>query len=281
MLDDLKQRLITAIWSAPLVLAAIWFGGVWFFVFLALIGFIFIWEWGRLIDKDNSPLLSLLYIACLGALLFLLWQDFRLDEKSLLTLGIGVVGVLLMALVSSRARKATMFASLGVIYLLLPLLLLADLRSDDVWGAFALLAFLALVWTSDSGCYIVGRLWGGKKLAPSISENKTWSGFFGGIGSCLILATILVYLAHLSWVFLLWALIISLATQLGDLVESYIKRLYGVKDVSGLLPGHGGLLDRADGLIFALFIFYGVIGFLNWLALFAPALSAAEIFLGR
>lgn len=125
------------------------------------------------------------------------------------------------------------------------------LRSDDLVGLIDVLFLLVVVWASDIGAYIAGRLVGGPKLAPSISPGKTWSGAVGGT-----LAAMLVGLAVARWAApgpashaLLVAAGLSVASQLGDLLESACKRHFGVKDSSRLIPGHGGVFDRLDGVL--------------------------------
>jgi phosphatidate cytidylyltransferase len=132
---------------------------------------------------------------------------------------------------------------------------LAAIRGDTAHGFAAMLFIFAVVWATDILAYFVGRAIGGPKLAPPISPGKTWSGAIGGAISAVVAGT----LAHMVFFPLngLWvpaiALVLSVFSQIGDLFESFIKRRFGVKDSSRLIPGHGGVMDRVDGLVFACF----------------------------
>jgi phosphatidate cytidylyltransferase len=127
------------------------------------------------------------------------------------------------------------------------------LRNDSPYGLVAVVWLFAVVWAGDTGAYFAGRAIGGPKLAPAVSPNKTWSGAIGGAVAG-VGAGMLVLLAagfQLRPMHILVAFVVSAAAQAGDLVESAIKRQFGVKDASRLIPGHGGLMDRVDGLLFA------------------------------
>ena len=110
------------------------------------------------------------------------------------------------------------------------------------------------MWATDIGAYLVGRTFGGPKLAPAISPNKTWSGAIGGLACGVggaLLAARLLDVGFSPVTILIAAAIVSIASQLGDLFESWWKRVFGVKDSGGLIPGHGGILDRIDGVLLA------------------------------
>jgi len=141
----------------------------------------------------------------------------------------------------------------GWLYLLLGAWSLSWLRSDPVAGLIDVLFLLIVVWSSDIGAYLFGRLLGGPKLAPAISPGKTWSGALGGLVCAMAIGLLVTRLAApgpLSHA-LLVAAALSIASQLGDLLESALKRHFGVKDSSRLIPGHGGVFDRLDGVLAA------------------------------
>jgi phosphatidate cytidylyltransferase len=141
----------------------------------------------------------------------------------------------------------------GLTYAALPASALVWLRGDPSLGAIAVLYLFAVAWTTDTASYAGGRLIGGSKLAPRISPNKTWSGFIvGALTPALVGYAFAEALKETSAVKLsLVSVVLALACQMGDLIESAVKRRFGAKDASQLIPGHGGLLDRIDGLLLA------------------------------
>jgi phosphatidate cytidylyltransferase len=141
----------------------------------------------------------------------------------------------------------------GALYIGIPCWALLSLRADPVAGRDTLFWLLAVVWAADTGAYTFGRLIGGPKLAPVISPNKTWAGLAGGIGMAAIVGVGAALLLDQAAVLTLAGLsaLIGAVSQGGDLVESWVKRHFGVKDTGSIIPGHGGLLDRVDGLLTA------------------------------
>jgi len=130
---------------------------------------------------------------------------------------------------------------------------LLTLRPDPAFGLAAVLFVLAVVWATDIGAYAAGRTLGGPKLWPAVSPKKTWSGFVGGLIAALIAGIVVALIAGArpGLTIAILSVALSLASQAGDLFESALKRRFGVKDASHLIPGHGGLMDRVDGLTFA------------------------------
>lgn len=172
---------------------------------------------------------------------------------------IGLVGMIMaqewLAMVRSCAenRNRGLWYLLGVPYVIFPLVAIILLRQDIFHGLTAIIFLFACVWTADTLAYAAGRTFGGPKLWPSISPNKTWSGFFGAVFGGLLAAVLVFYFAGLNNLFaaaMLGAAIGGLE-QGGDLFESSVKRKFGVKDSGTIIPGHGGVLDRVDGLIAA------------------------------
>jgi phosphatidate cytidylyltransferase len=145
------------------------------------------------------------------------------------------------------------WAASGVIYAALLGTALVALRGDASFGLKALLFVLAVVWATDTAAYFVGRAIGGPKLWPAVSPGKTWSGAVGGalVGSAVGVATAIAAGAPATVALAGIALGLSVVSQLGDLFESAVKRRFGVKDASHLIPGHGGIMDRVDALAFA------------------------------
>ena len=274
-MGELARRILTASLLLPPVLAAIWFGGVWFLVLLAVVGVALTWEWSQLFGAPPPPppLLASLHIAALIGVGVFLFDDFFFEPQSLIIIGLSCIGSLMIAWLTDRDKGLAFF---GPIYLITPLVLIADLRADESLGALAVLVFLSLVWASDIGAYFFGRLIGGPRLFPKVSANKTWAGAFGGLLASMLAGSVAgIFIGVSEGVVLsLWGGVISIATQTGDFLESAIKRRYNLKDMGSLLPGHGGFLDRVDGLIVAIFVFYILVFAQGW-----PESSAAEIFL--
>ena len=252
---DLWVRLASAAVLGPLALAAIWFGSPWFSLLVGVASAILAWEWVHLCGLRLRALpgaavgVSLLAASVCAGLS--LWPG------ALFALFIGtVLGWLLaerVALTGSQQRAAVWLAA-GVVYIGLAAVGLGWLRADDRAGRANVLFIVLVVWATDIGAYLVGRLVGGPRLAPRISPNKTWSGAAGGLAAALLVGVASAWLlAGLAapWHAAAVALTMSGVAQGGDLFESWMKRRFMVKDSSRLIPGHGGLLDRADGLIAA------------------------------
>jgi len=147
----------------------------------------------------------------------------------------------------------TMWLLGGLFYITVPCGALIYLRSDPATGMETLLWLLAVVWATDTAAYSAGRLIGGTKLSPILSPNKTWSGLLGGLGSAGVVGALTAVILEKDGVMVLamWSAAISLISQAGDLAESWVKRHFRVKDTSAIIPGHGGLFDRVDGLLAA------------------------------
>jgi len=238
---DLGPRLVSGIVLAVLGLGVIWAGGVWLTLAGALIAAIMVWELARLC---GAPL-PLAYGACAGicALGVLLLPD-----------GHGLPLLLLPAFAAVRVAPGfrTIFAIFAAV-MMLAVYGLVHVRDDFGAGWMAWLILVVIV--TDVAGYFAGRLIGGPKFWPRVSPKKTWSGTAGGwIGAALVGA-------GAWWVWgtgselISLSVVLSMASQLGDVAESALKRRAGVKDSSNLLPGHGGLFDRFDGLLGAVVLF--------------------------
>jgi phosphatidate cytidylyltransferase len=177
------------------------------------------------------------------------------------TVFLGALGAALLVFLYGRLAGEGGWLWLAVAYAAIPAAALAFLRDGDAAGLWAILFLFAVVWATDILAYFVGRAVGGPKLAPSISPGKTWSGAIGGAAAGT-LAGIGVAAAAASpaspWLIGLAALLLSVLSQMGDLFESGLKRRFGVKDSGWLIPGHGGVMDRVDGLVAAAIALYVV-----------------------
>jgi phosphatidate cytidylyltransferase len=226
----------------PPVLAVIYVGG-WAYVLMVVLAMaILAWEWARLLDAaPPAPAGVVLLVGLVAATV--------LDAVAGPLVGGALVaaGAACVWLVSRRRWLAA-----GMLYFGLPGLALLWLREHPD-GRLLVFWVFAIVWASDIGAYLVGSTVGGPKLAPGISPNKTWSGFAGGLVSAVLAgaAVALVDDGGRLGPLLMLSAAVGVAAQAGDLGESWIKRRFGVKDTGGLIPGHGGLLDRVDGLLLA------------------------------
>jgi phosphatidate cytidylyltransferase len=171
---------------------------------------------------------------------------------------IGLIGCLAimewyrLILVNRPKFPNIIFMCFGMLYVLVPCLILVWLRNNGPHGLYFIVWFFVVIWSTDIGAYLFGKSIGGAKLAPKISPNKTWAGFFGGISSAVIVSFLLYYFLYPMaglFLFFLGCVIISIVGQIGDLFESWCKRRLGVKDSGKLIPGHGGILDRVDSLL--------------------------------
>lgn len=257
----LKQRLMTAAWLAPLMLAGL-FGleGGAFALFTGGIVLVGAWEWANLAGITERPQ-QVGVTAIAAAFLMLLWW---LSPHGLVwVLWLGVIGwaVNLYWVIGYPGRQ-TQWQGRGVrlamgAWVLVPCW--AGLNALRSGGESWLLFVLLLVWGADIGAYFFGKRFGRHRLAPDVSPGKTWEGVAGALLSTLILAIGFGIWSALEGLSILWLVVISmvvaLVSVLGDLLESMLKRHRGIKDSSGLLPGHGGILDRVDSLTAAIPVF--------------------------
>lgn len=208
------------------------------------------WEWGRLVRGEGLDTAFGVQIVTTAAAA---WATVRgCPACALFAVIAGTLGVFIIRSAEVE-RPQAWWSAAGVYYAGFPAVALIWIRGDPAYGWMAILYLFVIVWTTDSAAYLFGRWIGGPKLAPSISPKKTWSGLIGGALSAGLagLAFAFVTDGTFSAPLALLAIGLALISQLGDLGESAIKRIFGMKDTSGLIPGHGGVLDRIDGLLFA------------------------------
>ncbi len=222
--------------------------GVLPFAGLVMLGAIVMcWEWASLIRKKGVDLVFFIHaFFVVSAIVLSVMTHYGLALLCLFTASL-IIGVL------TYGTSLVLWSVLGVFYVGLPAISLIWLRQDPDHGWLVILYLYLVVWTVDSAAYFFGRVIGGPKLWPRVSPNKTWAGFFGGaIGGIFVGVIFGIYLRETSLLMLgVVGLFAALFAQLGDLMESASKRIFGIKDSSQLIPGHGGLLDRVDGFVFA------------------------------
>lgn len=247
---EIGLRAASAVVLAPAAVLAIWAGGFWFLGIMLAACLLLSVEWAMM----SAPRAWRLMTGAVAFGLFAAVISAHVEQLSLALVMLVFCAVAAGVFARSRGQEA-LDAAYGVLYLGWPAVLLIWLRdgSTAVGLAWTVFAF-AVAWASDIMAYLAGSTFGGPKLWPRFSPNKTWSGFIGGLaagcGAGALLAAFLDMGIGQAWGALL-GLAAAVATMAGDLWESALKRRYGVKDAGNLIPGHGGLLDRVDGLMFA------------------------------
>jgi phosphatidate cytidylyltransferase len=218
-------------------------------VLVAAMGALMAWEWARLCGAGRLSRMGAVSMVIAPAAVAVAAVPGVGVIPALIIIGAGVVVVGLGARLEGVGNSLWLAA--GVAYVGLPCLAMAWLRAMPEDGLATLLWVLALVWATDTGAYIAGRGIGGPKLAPRISPNKTWAGLAGGMVAAAFIgaATALLVENVNAWITVSASGVLALVEQAGDLFESAVKRHFGVKDSSRLIPGHGGILDRVDGLL--------------------------------
>ncbi len=245
--SGLATRIVSSVLMLPPMVAAIWFGGLPFAVLIVALAAVLAWEWHGLLAPDLKPAARAAIVGTAGLVAASAWNGS-------FALGFFGLAALVAAMVWQKRRGLDLaLLGFGPIYIGLPAVALMRLRAD--FGFEATLWVFVLVWATDIGAYAFGRTIGGPKLMPRVSPNKTWAGLGGGMFCAALIGLAgsgVADLAHAPWAILaLMGAALAVIAQLGDLFESAIKRRVGAKDSSRLIPGHGGLLDRVDGLLTA------------------------------
>jgi len=246
--SSLWPRIFAAAILVPAALAAVYVGGWILGVWTAAAGLAMAREWVRIVHRETLQWRFALHAVALAA------------SQALLALGHpdwAFTAILILALLGSIAAQARgergIWLALGVLYIAVPCLAFVWLRHTVPYGFWTVIWLLCVVWATDSAAYIAGSTVGGPKLAPLISPNKTWAGAIAGLAAGAVATAILAQFVGIVAIgpFVGAGIVLSFLTQCGDLAESFLKRTFGVKNASDLIPGHGGALDRLDGLIFA------------------------------
>lgn len=245
--SDLPLRIVSAALLAGFSIWCTWIGGKTFLLLAIVFSALIFWEFRNMV-KAELPLRVAAGAAVLLVLLYASYLVGRPGNGIFLVAG----GAVLIALWEFVIRR-TIWGSVALVYAGFPFIALVDMRAGEN-GFFIVLFVFACVWGADSFAYFAGKGIGGPKLAPAISPKKTWSGFAGGLAGAMAVSAVLILAFGFSpgWAAMLLALVLSLASQAGDLFESWVKRRFDLKDSGNLIPGHGGVLDRIDGFIFAI-----------------------------
>jgi phosphatidate cytidylyltransferase len=242
---NLWTRVAAALVLAPLAIAAAYAGSWWWIAPVTLLAIGLFVEWLTVVGSAREKRVVAAGVVALAVAGLCL--GFARVELALAALALGVAAT---ALLSVRQRRWT---SAGFLYAGAAQMASVLMRFDTATGFIALVFVLLIVWVTDIGGYFAGRGIGGAKLWPRVSPNKTWAGAIGGFAASLVVALGFAALdLGRSWPLLMLAAVLSVVAQLGDLFESAVKRRFGVKDSSHIIPGHGGLMDRFDGYIAAI-----------------------------
>jgi len=258
----LKHRVVTAAVGVPLIILAIWFGDPWITLFIAAAALAGSYEFYRMANFDRRE--PLLYLGLLWTLALVLSPHYRNPDLLPIVVTAAILVSLICLLLRPSREKAfhewawTIVGALYVGWMLSYWLSLRGLDDGRNWVYLAMLTAFA----NDTGAYFMGRARGKHKLAPAVSPAKTWEGAIGGLVSAILAAIVIATVLKLIsvelgtpfafgyWQITILGFLVGLFAQLGDLVESLLKRKMGVKESGNLLPGHGGVLDRFDSLIF-------------------------------
>lgn len=242
----LGARIASALVMVPVALAIVWYGGPWISSLAALSAAIMAWEWGRLVGRstrvvDDLLLAGMAAVSVLAGAYLAPW----------LGLLVGVAGILLLQRLAGVRNAAPIWTAAGLAWIIGPCIGFVWLRADPTEGPATAFWLLAVVWAIDTAAYVAGKTIGGPRLAPRISPKKTWAGLIGGLLAAVLvgLATALIVGSNQIGRIALLSGVLAIVEQIGDMAESFAKRRFGVKDSGNLIPGHGGLLDRLDGML--------------------------------
>lgn len=259
--SNLLVRFLSAIVLGPAFLAVVWYGDWAFSVAITVAGLLCLREWVTISAKAaHNGVLWAGHIGLLAAGLLAAGGSF---PQALGIILVSCVLILIIGLVRTPAgataesglagsRRAAWWTAAGLLYVGPPMVALLALRLGEQ-GLWAIVLVLAVTWATDIAAYFVGRTLGGPKLWPAVSPNKTWSGAIGGVVGAVSAAVAAVVVSGIGApaAIGLVAVVLSVLSQCGDLAESAFKRHFGVKDSGDLIPGHGGIMDRIDGLVAA------------------------------
>lgn len=242
--SDLKPRLIAGAVMALVALSLDYAGPKPFALLVLGVALVMCWEWGRLVRGEEfgpALLVHVLAVVVAGVL-----AAIGLPAFGIVAVVIGAIVLLVAPLGPRRAMSAA-----GVAYVGLPVIAMLWLRDDAAYGFVAILFVFAVVWGSDIGAFAAGRGIGGPKLWPRVSPNKTWAGLIGALTAGLVAGIIFALVVPGASVpgLAVTGLVLAFVAQMGDLAESALKRRFGIKDSSAIIPGHGGVMDRADSTV--------------------------------
>ncbi len=240
--SDLALRTVAGLAMIAVALVALTVGGIVFWLLAVIAALFMMAEWSDL-HRATPREKRIAQFALSVPLAIMAPPSLVLENRDFFALGLLAGAAFFVVIVTNRRALAG-----GLIYCGLPVLALTLIRRQPE-GVVYLLWALALVWTCDIGAYFSGRTFGGPKLAPVISPNKTWAGLIGGVAAASLFGLAMHHFYGLPLRLTAATPVLAVLAVLGDLYESWIKRRAGVKDSGTILPGHGGVLDRLDGVV--------------------------------
>lgn len=250
-LNSFLKRALSTIILAPIVIACIFLSPQTVYLLALVAATLLSWEWAHMYKGKSEMFFALSYLLCTTVVALF----------PSICYGFGVIVILsIIAYIRFKNENNFFLRMLGIPYISIGIGSIVALYSS--YGAGILLWYMCLVWAVDIGGYLFGTTIKGPKLAPKISPNKTWAGLLGGMLSAIGISLITCYYfsdANYLTNFVIIAALVTIIAQTGDLIESAMKRHLGIKDSSNLIPGHGGIFDRIDGLIFAAPFTYGLL----------------------
>lgn len=244
---ELQLRIASGVIVGAIAFAVLYWGSGPFAILLGAIAAAMSWEWGRIVRGGDADIITALHIGT--AVVAAGLAAFGMAGLAIAVVAIGAITASALAVGQPNAA----LTGAGVLYTGLPVIALEWLRSDDSFGLLAVLFVLIVVVVTDTAAYAAGRTLGGPKLWPAVSPNKTWAGLVGGVSAAAVAGVLFPYITGSgapAWLAAL-GLLLGLVAQAGDLAESALKRHFGRKDASDLIPGHGGFMDRMDGIVTA------------------------------
>lgn len=246
--SELGQRIVSAVILAAIAIAALGIGGWVFALSIIALAAIGLWEWTGICGAAKPLWLRAGLVAALAFGLAMTHIGNHIWALALLA------GAAALALTIACARRAYGWAALGIVYVAIPSVALIAFRQEGMEGLLIIIFVALTVWATDIAAYFGGRSIGGPKLWPLVSPKKTWSGAASGLTGAIVVAVVFTVIVGTgSWLAaVVLAILLSVGAQAGDLAESAFKRRFGVKDSGTIIPGHGGVLDRLDGLYVAL-----------------------------
>ena len=247
---DLGTRVMSAIAMIAITVSAFWLGGFWAIGFIGLGAMVLLWEFHKMLrheDVRGKIALAIMVVAAATSVVVTFMLGWIWGAGAL---------ILGAAALYKRDDKNWVWLSSGLLYIGASMVAMLVILLSPEHGQFYVLWVLVVVVLTDIGGYFAGRIIGGPKLWPAVSPKKTWAGTAGGWVLALISGAALGWFGpEPLWSTIVISFVISVASQLGDLLESWLKRYNQIKDSSSIIPGHGGLLDRLDGVMSAAMVF--------------------------